>query len=78
MDRWSRRPLSQRQLTYAALDAFAAVLIYDCMARSDPGFAGRAAATLCRRQATESGGNGARGKKRALTSPFGLEMDGGN
>lgn len=77
MDRWSRRPLSQRQLTYAALDALASVLIYDSLARSDPGFPGRAAAALSRRCAAAGGGEEARGKKRALASPSVQEMLGG-
>ncbi|BDA47863.1 probable exonuclease mut-7 homolog at C-terminar half [Coccomyxa sp. Obi] len=66
MSRWNRRPLSQRQQTYAALDALAAVLIYDSLAHSDPGFVGRAAAALTGRQETGNGGQEARGKKRAL------------
>ncbi|CAL8463132.1 g2666 [Coccomyxa elongata] len=66
MSRWNRRPLSQRQQTYAALDALAAVMIYDSLAKRDPGFAGRAAAALTGRQETGNGGQEARGKKRDL------------
>ena len=29
--RWGRRPLSERQISYAALDALASMLIYDCI-----------------------------------------------
>jgi len=53
--------LSQRQLTYAALDALAAVLIFDSLTRSDAGFAFRAAAARFSRQF-----HNGRGKKRAV------------
>lgn len=68
MRRWNRRPLSQRQQTYAALDALAAVLIYDSLAQHDPSFVGRAAAALTGRQETGNGSQEARGKKRGLAS----------
>ncbi len=74
LNRWNRRPLSERQLTYAALDALASVLIYDSLARRDPGFIDQAAAALVSRQQSlqpASSAQNARGKKRALGSPPG-------
>jgi hypothetical protein len=65
-DRWERRPLTQRQLTYAALDAHVAVLVYEFLVGLSDSFRERARRCLFsyQQQQQQDGCSQPRSKKR--------------
>lgn len=60
--RWDRRPLTKRQLTYAALDAHVAVLIYDSLSKSAATFSADVQRSLLSIDHTKSEGRSNRGR----------------